>query len=125
MTERRRFMRFDAFLDVMHSALEGPAIKLRSCLKDLSKEGMRISGENPLRKGSIIELEMKIPGDNVPVFATGEVAWSEKADKTAYDSGIRITKIESLDRAKLLDYVYDEWIRTKKEKNQFTETEVS
>lgn len=118
MTERRKFMRFNAILDVIYRAIDNSPQKIKSMVKDLSKEGARLHG-NKLEKGALLELEMKVPGDNIPIFAFGEVAWSQKSGGAQYESGIRFTKIESHDRAKLLDYVYNEWIRSKKEKREF------
>ena len=114
MTEHRKFMRFDTVLNVLYNVLEKPASKAKACLKNLSKEGLMLSGEKPLRKGSLVELEMKIPGDNMPVFACGQVAWSESELKSECKAGIKFTKIKSHDRVRLLDYVYEQWIRNKK-----------
>jgi len=111
-------MRFEAMLDAFHKVVDGPMHKIGTSIKDMSRGGMRISSGDELKKGSMVELEMLIPGDNIPVFATGEVAWSSKKQSDSYDSGIRIIKIDSFDRAKLMEYVYDEWIKTKKEKAQ-------
>ena len=119
MTERRKFMRFNAILDVIYNSLGRAAQKNKSHLKDLSKEGLKLSGDDVLQRGSRVELEMKIPGDNIPVFAFGEVAWSEKAGSSGFESGIRFTEIKKYDRARLLDYVYNEWIKTKRDKKEF------
>lgn len=114
MMEKRKFMRFEAMLDVIYSMLGKSAEKNTSYLKNLSKDGIRLFAGRPLKKGSLVELEMQIPGDNIPVFALGEVAWIEASAKSKYDSGIRFTKIENNDRIRLLDYVYDQWISAKK-----------
>ena len=116
MRERRRFMRFEAILEVIYSLLGKPASKAKSYLKDLSKEGLRLIGNNPLQRGSLVELEMKIPGDNIPIFAFGEVAWARETENSKYDAGIKFTKIKNNDRLRLLDYVYDQWVKTKKKK---------
>lgn len=113
MNERRKYMRFQAFIDVILKAVNKKKELIRACIKDLSREGVRIGGQHHLKKGSILELEVNIPGDNIPIIATGQVEWTEKLTETDYDSGVRITNIESLDRAKLMDYVYRDWIQTK------------
>jgi hypothetical protein len=97
----------------MHTTLDNPANKVKAYLKDLSREGLRMNCNDPLHKGSKLEIEMLIPGDNIPIIVSGEVAWSTRVDKGSYDSGVKLTKIERFDRARLLDYVYDEWIKTK------------
>jgi len=114
MTERRKFMRFNVLLDVLHTALDNTVSKVESHSKDISKDGVRLSGDRPVPKGSTIELEMKIPGDNVPIIAAGEIAWTSNSEEAKYDYGVRFTKIENYDRARLLGYVYNEWIKTKK-----------
>lgn len=120
MAERRKFMRFNAVLNIIYQAVDNSAKKFSSHLSNLSREGMGISGKGALRRGALLEMEMKVPGDNIPIFAAGEVAWSEKSDHNKYNSGIRFTNIESYDRAKLLDFAYNEWVKTKKEKKKVT-----
>jgi len=115
MVEKRKFMRFDAVLEVIYGILGNSASKTKSYLKNLSKEGLGLIGNRPLQKGSFVELEMKIPGDNIPIFAFGEVAWANETDKSKYDTGIKFTKIKNQDRVRLLDYVYDQWVKIKKE----------
>ena len=115
MTEKRKFMRFETVLDVIYSILGNSASRTKSYLKNLSKEGLGLVSDRPLQKGSFVELEMKIPGDNIPIFAFGEVAWAGETDKSKYDAGIKFTKIKRSDRVRLLDYVYDQWIKIKKE----------
>ena len=118
MTEKRRFMRFDAMLDVIYNLLDKPAGKSVSRLNNLSKEGLGLSGKAPLESGSLLQLEVKIPGDNVTIFACGEVMWSRKTDdsKAKCDSGVKFTKIKSEDRARILDHVYEQWLKVKKVK---------
>lgn len=113
--ERRKFMRFDAFLIVLYELLGGKPLKAKSRLKDVSKEGLRLSLENGLPKGSILELEMTPPGQYVPIIAFGEVVWSRKTKGGYfYDVGLRLTKIKPQDKARLLDYAYEEWRKVKR-----------
>jgi len=115
MTERRKYMRFNAVLDVLCNLLDKPANKTKSYLRNLSKEGLRLIGRTPFKKGSAIELEMKIPGDNIPIYAFGEVAWANETAQSEYDAGIKFTKIKSHDRLRILDYVYENWVKSKKQ----------
>jgi len=116
MSERRRFMRFDVVLDALYGLLEKPSSRTKSYISNLSKEGLKLEGGAAMTKGSLVELEMSIPGDNMPIFAFGEVAWAEQADNSKYNAGIKFTKINNHDRVRLLDYVYDKWIKTKRKK---------
>jgi len=110
MEDKRKFTRFDSDLDAFQccKALGGVVEKIKSRIKDLSREGMRLLTDNDLPKGTSVELEIDIPGDNMPVFAFSEVMWSKKSGNN-HEAGLRFTKIEPLDRSKLLDYAYAAW----------------
>ena len=116
MEERRRFMRFEAAFDIfqVHEVFGGHSERIISRLKNICREGLRFSSANALAKGTVIGLEIPIPGDMAVVSAFSEVIWSEKIDETGYDTGMRFTKIEAGDRARLLDYAYDSMIKTKR-----------
>jgi len=113
MIERRKFMRFDAILDVFYAVLGYPSNKVKSYSVNVSREGIRFTGKSPLKRGSLIELEFLIPGNKIPLTAIGEVAWSSNIGKSRYDAGIKFTKIDTDDRLKLLDFAYDSWLKIK------------
>jgi len=101
-------------MDALHNVIGGPVMRVKTAVKNLSSEGVCIETGSEITKGAMLELEVMIPGDNMPVMATGEVAWSSKSGEASYESGVRITKIERFDRARLLDFVYNEWLKSKK-----------
>ena len=109
MGEKRRYMRFNVLLDAV--ANTGNAVR-KLKVNNFSKEGVGVLSEASLYKGDDVELEMLIPGDNVPVMITGEVAWSGNDDKAAaeYKSGIKFKDINNSDRGRILDYIYKKWI---------------
>ncbi len=106
MSERRKFMRFDAALDVEYRTLTLNPIFGKALAKDLSREGMRFGAKHELPPGTPVEICLNVPGDNLPVFATGKVAWAD-----GLDAGVKLTKISHQDRARVLEYVYKEWLR--------------
>lgn len=108
--ERRKFIRFDALLDAfqLHDMVLAPPEKIKSRIKNISREGLRLFTENLLPKGSSVELEMNVPGDNVSIFASSEVVWSRKLD-AGYDSGLCFKDIKKEDKFRLLDYAYEQW----------------
>src|SRR3989338_2495039 len=101
--ERRKFMRFAAPLGLEFRTLTLNPIFGKTLAKDLSREGMRVGFKQTVASGTPIELCMNVPGDNLPVFATGKVAWAD-----GLDAGIRLTKISQHDRTRVLEYVYGE-----------------
>jgi hypothetical protein len=108
-SERRRFMRFNAPLDLEFRTLTLNPIFGKSLAKDLSREGMRVGLKQSVPTGTPIEVCMNVPGDNLPVFATGRVAWAD-----GLEAGIRLTKISQHDRTRVLEYVYKEWLKSTK-----------
>ena len=116
MKERRKFMRFGVSLDlnykVPHRAIEGLAQS-----RDISREGIGCYIGERLPVGVMVRLEINIPSEIIPIFARGEVVWFKEsdADKEAnFNSGIKIIKMDSSDKARLLEYGYNQW----REKNR-------
>ncbi len=108
-SERRRFMRFNTPLDLEFKTLTLNPIFGKTLAKDLSREGMRVGLKQSIPSGTPIEVCMNVPGDNLPVFAAGRVAWAD-----GLEAGIRLTRISQHDRTRVLEYVYREWLRSSK-----------
>ena len=109
MTERRKYLRFNTPLNVQYKTLTLNPIFGKTLAKDLSREGLRIGLNDRVAIGTPLEISMNVPGDNLPVFATGKVAWAD-----GLEAGVRLTKINQSDRVRVLEYVYHEWLKTTK-----------
>lgn len=105
--ERRRFMRFRAPMDLEYRTLTLNPIFGKALAKDLSREGVRLGLKQNIPSGTPIEICMNVPGDNLPVFASGKVAWAD-----GLEAGVKLTKISQSDRTRVLEYVYREWLKT-------------
>ena len=108
-SERRKYLRFEAPLDLEYRTLTLNPIFGKALARDLSREGVRMGVKQSLPMGTPIELCMNVPGDNLPVFATGKVAWAD-----GLEAGIRLVKISQTDRTRVLEYVYREWLKASK-----------
>lgn len=109
MSEKRRFLRFDVLMDAFcHKSGQKRDLKI----KNLSKEGVGVVSDYPLGTGEKVDIEMSIPGDNVPIVLQGEIAWasSPAQDNCHYQSGIKFRNMGNGDKARLLEYVYNRWI---------------
>ncbi len=107
--ERRRYMRFDLPLDLEYRTLTLNPIFGKALARDLSREGVRMGVKQSIPMGTPIEICMNVPGDNLPVFATGKIAWAD-----GLEAGVRLTKISHTDRTRVLEYVYREWLKASK-----------
>lgn len=114
MPEKRRFLRFGTALSAI---CETVSEKWReaSKIKNISKDGALLVLTKPLNAGCEIKLSMDVPGDNVPIFASCQVAWQKKPGRfhkdASYETGVKFTDMDNHNRARLLDYVYTLWLR--------------
>ena len=111
MTERRRFLRFQTALNaICHIVSEKYRAKYQ--VTNISKEGALIVVDKPLREGAELDLSMDVPGDNIPIFASCQVAWQKPSDKKdGYETGVRFTQINNGDKGRLFEYIYLEWLK--------------
>lgn len=111
MTERRRFLRFQTALSAICDIVTEKR-KASYKVKNISKEGALLVLDKRLREGEPLNLTMDVPGDNVPIFASCEVAWQKgPLEGNAYETGVRFTKIDNLDRNRLLEFIYLQWLK--------------
>ena len=112
-TERRKFMRFDTTMDGSYEVIKGEG-KGNSEVRNLSREGIQVMVDRELEKGAEVGLHLNVPGDNIPIFACAQVAWHKKVgsqENRPYAIGMKFTKIDRFDKARLLDYVYTTWLK--------------
>ena len=111
MVERRKFIRFSVPVDVKYGApVEG--IEGLSMSRDVSREGIGFPVNKQMARGTAVELEIGIPGELAPIFASGEVAWMKRSsERSDFDAGMKVVKMDPFDRSRLLEYVYNEWLK--------------
>ena len=65
-----------------------------------------------------MEIELQIPGDNIPVVVSGQIAWTSRSEKKKglFNGGIRLIGIDSADRGRILNYIYSKWMLSKEGK---------
>ena len=110
--ERRKFMRIETDLEVEYRAKGPSMVSGQARVRDFCREGLRVLLPGPVGRGEHVDLTMKVPGDNVPIFATAQVAWSEESvpDQSKVVAGLRFVSIKPLDLARLLDFIYSRWL---------------
>ena len=93
--ERRKFMRIATQDLAAEYWAKGPSMMAGHAeVRDFCREGLRVVFQQPVKEGEHVDLTFKVPGDNVPIFATTEVAWSEPAkDQSAVGAGLKFVSI--------------------------------
>ena len=114
MKERRKFARFNTYMDTSYELLGSRPVMVKARLKDISKEGLRLVCESALLKGSYVDLVIEIPGQERTIKAFGKVVSSKRLNKAYCETNMCFTKVQSNDRARLLDYAYDAWLKAHK-----------
>jgi len=111
MTERRRVLRFETALNALCDIICAKT-KAFYRVKNISKEGALLELDRRLMPGAEIKLSMDVPGDNVPIFASCQVAWQKAVyNDKAYDTGVKFIRIDAPDKGRLLEYIYLQWLR--------------
>jgi len=113
--ERRKFKRFDAYMSVKYKMQE-PTDCSGVCLSnDLSRDGMKLTTGAKLNKGTLVDLQIDIPDDPKPVYTTSEIVWVRRLKESQhdYELGIRFLMMDPVDKFRILDYAYNNWLETK------------
>ena len=114
-TERRKFLRIETELDTEYWA-KGPTMASgQAQVRDFSREGLRVFFPRSVSRGEHVDLTRRVPGDNIPIFATAEVAWAQPEGATV-GAGLKFLSIKPLDLARLLDFVYSRWLGNLRQK---------
>lgn len=96
-----------------HGCSKGNSNNIEADIRDISSRGIGITTDEQLAPGDIIELEITIPGDGIPMFIVGEVAWaSTQPDNSGiYTAGLRLTRIHNCDKERLVRYIGSSFFR--------------
>lgn len=121
--ERRKFKRFDAFMNVRFRSQGGKAPESTGLSRDLSREGIKVSTERQLPEGALVDLEIHLPDETHPIRTTGKVMWSKpgEGEESGFNSGVCFLMIDPVDKFRVLDYAYNYWLETKV--NDFSDPE--
>jgi hypothetical protein len=111
--ERRKYLRLDdsVKVDVRAQVKDKDAIVTESMLsisKNVSFEGICFTHERQFDAGSLLGLDIHIPGTKA-VHLEGEVRWSlpidEKTDKPMFRTGMKLYILDKSDETRFLMYV--------------------
>ena len=116
MLERRKFERFRTSIDVEYEvpkcSIEGVTLT-----KDISINGMSLPTAMKISEGEKLELRIKLPRDSNPIYVSAEVIWVRLPNVETdddYELGLKFTRMHDVDKSRILEYVYNEWLKDKK-----------
>ncbi|PIQ89328.1 MAG: hypothetical protein COV72_03515 [Candidatus Omnitrophica bacterium CG11_big_fil_rev_8_21_14_0_20_42_13] len=115
MDERRKFPRLDEAWPVRYRILEFSGKQVhRSRTINVSAGGVRFFTNASLKPGTLLELELLIPSDSLPVYSRGKVVWQgrvvwckESGDKDLLplEIGVEFVDIDDYDKKRLYSYI--------------------
>ena len=107
--ERRQFPRLPIPLTLVYRAQGAPS-PVPSVLRDISIGGVRIFADRQLPVGMALEMEIRCPGAERPVWCKTEVVWSGQLIQDAkcplvfsFEAGVRFLRISPDDLQRLID----------------------
>lgn len=107
MEEKRNFFRLRANVNTkcgVMSRLE-PLISTHS--ENISGGGLCLPVAKKISKRSVLELELNLPNDFIPIFAVGELAWLKKdtKKKDTFKAGVEFKAIDDYDRSRIINFI--------------------
>ena len=106
---RRMYVRIEASVIKVKYGVVGREVEgaLRAA-KYISGGGIRFSVDKRLPQGAKLELKLKLPQETVPIQAQVNVVWSAGfPGYRTYEAGCQFTKIEPLDRGKVIRHIHE------------------
>lgn len=101
--ERRQFKRFQKFFVVCIQTQEKASLSDEwqiVGLENISEEGMLFNHNQALKKGTILDIRIKIAPDNNPIECSGRIVHTQKLGQLElYEYGTHFTEIKPENRA--------------------------
>ncbi len=103
------YVRIEAsFIKVKYGVVGQEVGGVLRAAKEISGGGIRFPVNKQLPQGAKLELELKLPQETAPIQAQAEVAWSARSrGRGTYEAGCQFTKIDPLDRGKIIRHIHD------------------
>lgn len=98
--EKRKFVRLKKCVDVTYLSLTKMHPPFDSLTKNIGGGGICIYLKDAIKKGEMLELEMRLPGDR-PVFAIGKAVWIKRKPGKP-EAGIEFVAIRKKEKTRIL-----------------------
>ena len=96
MLERRRYVRLNIPLEVNYIVKGKEPSSCKTITKNISPSGARFDMNQDFPKGTVLDINIKIPTKPDPIPIKAKVVWCRKRseeDENAYDVGFEFVKI--------------------------------
>lgn len=122
MEERRRYIRLDTHLKINYRILQQSPAPTPTETLDIGGGGIRLFLNEPLKVGTLLELEIFFPGESKAVHCQGKLVWVEefsiyqgtKEERKELEGGIEFTNISPEEQDRIIKYVILGYTRQEK-----------
>lgn len=111
MKEKRRFARLNLLADTFYKKKTVPQKKKLSLFKNISIGGICLIAYEELQAGDLLDLEIYLPGYNIPINIVGRVVWVKEfviggppAEKR-FDAGVEFIEAKEEDVKEIGKYI--------------------
>ncbi len=117
MEEKRRFLRFDAPINLEFKVYSKGEDYSKGTMVNFSRQGLSfIAPEAELSLNQEVDVRFKIPNREVIVTCRGEVVW-EKKEEGKMRIGIRVKEMDPYAKGEILEYAYNNWVLQMRKNN--------
>ena len=108
--ERRQHARFENDIEIEYNIEKRPRLKNGKCI-NISQGGMKLTLDEKLPNGAIIDLKIHTSEKNKTIEVEGEVVWTNESEerdpqgKRFFHSGIKFICIKEPAEMRLCDYI--------------------
>ncbi|MFH1538859.1 MAG: PilZ domain-containing protein [bacterium] len=108
MRERRKYVRLKIDSTIEYYNGKGER-KQSAALQDISGGGLRFLTREDIERGRMFDIAFTLPETEDQIQATVEIVWSKPVKDAAgiYETGANFVKVESMDREKIGEYIYN------------------
>lgn len=109
MQERRKYVRLNMPLEVSYTIEGKEDTPHKSITKNISPNGARFTVEEELSKGTVLNIEIRIPTKDEPIHIKAKIVWSKKESeqegKKSYDTGFEFIQIPEESKQEFFQYL--------------------
>lgn len=106
MEEKRRFFRSITNVSTKCGVISRLEPLVFAHTENISGGGLCLPVAKKINERSVVELELNLPNDFVPIFAVGEIVWLKKdTKKNTFKAGVEFKAIDDYDRNRIVNFI--------------------